>query len=415
MAAIPAGLRQLPHRMPVRVPAMFTGGLSRVSGLGTPLTGLGWMLAGVAAVTWYAGSRLGWHELMIVAAGSLLAVVVGLVATMRRPAVDASVSLTRERVVVGDTAVGRVATHNPRTRRASGVRLEVPVGRGRATFDSPALAGGESWDEPFTIPTEQRQVIDVGPAAAVTGDPLGVARRERRTGEATTLYVHPRTAPLPGVASGWLRDLEGRTTQDLSTSDVAFHTLREYAPGDDRRHVHWRSTAKLGKLMVRQFVDTRRSHLGVLLSADAAEWADQDEFEFAVEVAASLGRAVLQDGQEVSALVGGERLASNSTTRLLDDFAGVDPVDDGPGIDRVVRHASRHMTDASIVVLVVGRTMDRTHLRRMVNRFSLDTRCAVIVCDRDVSIRRARLGRLTMIDIADLTDLQRVLTRGIAA
>ena len=33
---------------------------------------------------------------------------------------------------------------------------------------------------------------------------------------------------------GFIRDIEGATTQDLSSADVSFHALREYVPGDDR-------------------------------------------------------------------------------------------------------------------------------------------------------------------------------------
>ena len=51
-------------------------------------------------------------------------------------------------------------------------------------------------------------------------------------------------------------------------SDLAFHALREYQPGDDRRYIHWRSSAKAGRLLVRQFLDTRRSHLSIVVDAD---------------------------------------------------------------------------------------------------------------------------------------------------
>ena len=112
------------------------------------------------------------------------------------------------------------------------------------------------------VPTDRRSVIPVGPPSAVRSDPLGLVRRD--VVEQTTWSCSCTRRSSPGLARpGLERDLEGQTTNDLSTSDVAFHTLRDYVPGDDRRHVHWRSTAKAGRLMVRQFVDTRRSHLAV--------------------------------------------------------------------------------------------------------------------------------------------------------
>ena len=76
-------------------------------------------------------------------------------------------------------------------------------------------------------------------------------------------FVHPRTIGVPSTSTGLIRDLEGTPTRDLTSSDVAFHALREYQPGDERRYIHWKSTAKTGTYMVRQFEQTRRSHLVV--------------------------------------------------------------------------------------------------------------------------------------------------------
>ena len=89
-------------------------------------------------------------------------------------------------------------------------------------------------------------VIPVGPATSVRGDPIGLIRRQVSWAEQTEVFVHPRTTRLEPFGSGLLRDLEGRTTEDVSMSDLAFHTLREYVPGDDRRYIHWRSSAKVG-------------------------------------------------------------------------------------------------------------------------------------------------------------------------
>ena len=79
-------------------------------------------------------------------------------------------------------------------------------------------------------------------------------------------------------------------TTDLSSADVSFHALRDYVPGDDRRHIHWKTTARTNKLMVRQFEETRRAHLAISLSINTEEYASEDEFELAISAAASIGR-----------------------------------------------------------------------------------------------------------------------------
>ncbi|NHA00101.1 DUF58 domain-containing protein [Nocardioides sp. W3-2-3] len=108
-------------------------------------------------------------------------------------------------------------------------------------------------------------MLDVGPVVAVRADPLGLLRREAHLSRMDRLYVHPRTLRVEGSAAGLVRDLEGRTVPKVSDNDVSFHALRGYVAGDDRRHIHWKSSAKTGTLMVRQFEETRRSHLLTLV------------------------------------------------------------------------------------------------------------------------------------------------------
>ena len=82
----------------------------------------------------------------------------------------------------------------------------------------------------------------------------------------------PRVTDLSVFAGGLTNDLDGATSQQLSMSDLAFHALREYVPGDDLRHVHWRSSAKAGELLVRQYHETRRGHVTVLLDGARASY-----------------------------------------------------------------------------------------------------------------------------------------------
>ena len=59
---------------------------------------------------------------------------------------------------------------------------------------------------------------------------------------------------LGTVLHGVLRDIEGAVTQDLSSSDVAFHALRDYVPGDDRRALGEHRVAAQRDLGLRELV-----------------------------------------------------------------------------------------------------------------------------------------------------------------
>src|SRR5690625_5413082 len=160
------------------------------------------------------------------------------------------------------------------------------------------LPAGESHEELFAVPTRRRAVLVVGPVRSVRDDPLSLMRRQVTGARPQELFGHPRTVRLDEAASGFLRDLEGTPSSDLSSSDIAFHALRDYAPGDDRRHVHWRTTARTGKLMVRQFEETRRSHVVVALDDLAEHYASDEEFELAVSAAASIAAQTLKRSEE---------------------------------------------------------------------------------------------------------------------
>lgn len=396
-----AGARALVGRVAAR-----SGPLRTLLG---PVTSLGWTLALIAAVSWYLGARLQWAELLILAGACLVALTVAVLLTIGRLAVDIEVRVDPPRLEVDQEAVGSVRATNPRSRPSLGTRLEIPVGGAVHPVDIGVLGAGASREELFLVPTHRRAIIPIGPARSVKGDPLGIARREVSSGEQVLLHVHPRTTLFPALTAGWMRDLEGQTTNDLSTSDVAFHTLREYQPGDDRRHIHWRTTARLGTMMVRQFVDTRRSHLGLVLSTDASDWAGDDEFELGVSVLGSLGRTALYGDQEVTTVSGSRPLASHTPDQLLDGLSGVEREPDGLALRDLVRRSLAFTRGVSVLTLVIGSTIDPRLVRAACGLYRADVEVLAVQCRLDVEASRRRIGNVSLIEVGRLQDLARVL------
>ena len=125
-------------------------------------------------------------------------------------------------------------------------------------------------------------------------------------------------AVVSTLGSGQVRDLEGMPSDRVSMSDLAFHALREYVPGDDLRHVHWRSSARAGELLVRQYHDTRRNHATVVLDADPAAYRSDEEYELGVSVAASLIMCAAREEYDVSLVCGREQLTALPAGAVLD-------------------------------------------------------------------------------------------------
>ena len=140
--------------------------------------------------------------------------------------------------------------------------------------------------------------------------------------------MHPVTARLAPTAAGLVRDLEGEITKTITNSDISFHALRAYEPGDALRNVHWRTSARTGQLMVRQFEETRRSQLADrAVDRRAPHYASDDEFELAVSVIASIGVQVIRDGTRAGHRRPSEcGLRTATPTALLDDTSRIEPV-----------------------------------------------------------------------------------------
>ena len=284
------------------------------------VTGVGWLALAGGLVVLLAGAVFGWVEAVAVGLVGVVAAVLAIIWTIGGANYAAALEVDSTRVRVGDHVLGRVTITNRGRRSLTGSLIELPVGRSVAALAVPAMGSGAQHEQIFGIPTKRRAVITLGPVRSVKSDPLGLIRRIREWSDSIEVYVHPRTVLVDADTSGLLRDVEGVVTQDLSSSDVAFHALRDYVPGDDRRSVHWRSTARLGRLIVRQFEETRKTHLLVILSLNSQEYATDEEFETAVSSAASLVLQAIRLGRDVSLFTQNGPLKRTSPVLLLDEM-----------------------------------------------------------------------------------------------
>jgi uncharacterized protein (DUF58 family) len=376
-----------------------------------PVSPLGWAVLVSAVVLGTAGWLLGWVELTVVGAALAAALLAAGVLTVGRSTYAVDLHLSDHRVTVGQRAVGRLEVRNTSRRRLLPARIELPVGRGAADFDLPSLGPGAAHEDLFAIPTTRRAVVPVGPVRSVRGDPLGLLRRRVRWTDAIDLYVHPELVSLGGAASGILKDLEGQATRVVSDSDMSFHALRDYVAGDDRRHIHWKSSAKMGDLMVRQFEDTRRTHTAIALSTSTDDYADADEFELGVSTAASIGVQALRDERELTVLAGTGRLRGETAARLLDAFSGLEAAPAGRGSAHLAQWIAREARDASVAVLVTGSVPDTAALRANAVHIPPGVRTIVLICEAGRAVEVASHGSLSLATVGSLPDLPRVLRR----
>jgi len=318
------------------------------------LTSRGALAGAVAALAYLLARLLHYPEFGVLAVAPVAALLVGLAWVVRQPRVTVERTLERSRVTRGETAVGQLTVGNPGRRALSATVGEDRCGDESVLVDLPRLAAGESIEMSYSLPTGRRAVLTVGPLAITRTDPFGLWRRSRHAGGTRRLWVHPVCHPLVFLAPGRLRSLDGPDQSALPHGTVTFHALREYVPGDDLRHVHWRSSARTGTVMVRELVDTSVARVTLVLDVAAAHYSAEG-FEEAVEVAASLAvaatrarmpvRLTVTSGQSVQG-----RGAPADGPAMLDLLAEVRPTAEGSLPDMATRLGGFPPGDVLLVV-----------------------------------------------------------------
>ncbi len=157
----------------------------------------------------------------------------------------------------------------------------------------PLLPGGETEVRAELTPL-RRGILHFNGVTLARPDPLGLFRSFARTPAAQTVLILPKRHPLPPIAlPGTMKYQEGGVALAANVGrSEEFVALRDYRHGDPLRHIHWRSWAKTGKPIVKEFEDEFFVRHALVL--DTFDDEPRGEIlEEAVAVAASFACAVL--------------------------------------------------------------------------------------------------------------------------
>lgn len=374
------------------------------------ITPWGWSLLAVVVGGLVLAGALGWAEGLVaaVAAAVLLLTAVPWIVGARWA--RARIGLSAERVPVGADALALIEVARP-TRSATPSQVDLDVGDDEVVLEIPPIEVGGKVVRSVPLDTSRRGLRTIGPATIMRTDPFGVLERRHRLTESRTLVVHPRVVRLPGGAGGIVRDLDGEAAAERTADDVSFHSLREYSPGDDRRLVHWRSSARHGTLLVRQFEPSRRADTLIVLSTDPSEY-DGDDFELALSLVGTLGLAAMADRRALRIVESphterGEAQAIDAATRdrLLDALAVIQPRQQ-LGIAAAAR-ASRRTAPGSLAWLITGSTVPPRTLRTAANGMPTGVVPVVVRAAVGALPSRAHLGDADVVTVGAVEDLSR--------
>ena len=269
-------------------------------------TPVGWKLLGVGVAAVVGGRAFAIGELHVIGLTAAAAVVIALAARLVHPSrlsIRRRVSSTM--VAVSDPLEVQLEVTNRARLPSPTVRIsETVTGEADVRGSVAALPGGAAATRSYRLQPARRGVLEIGPVRLTDVDGLGLARRRRIVDSRTRVVVHPPIEPLAPprlpVGGDLSLPIEFRR-RSLGLTSEEFDVLRPYAEGDDLRHIHWRSTARLDEFIVRRFQPSRPGRLTVVVDTrppgDLA--AVQD---LTTSVAASIACAVLRNGDEARIL-----------------------------------------------------------------------------------------------------------------
>jgi uncharacterized protein (DUF58 family) len=320
-------------------------------------------LAG-AAVLFALGQVAGYPVLLGLAAAAATAVLVALAVTGRRPQVEVTRRVYPDRVERGRPAFVELHVRNPHARRQPAFTATDRLGSRPLPMSVRSLAPGADVPYRNEVPTDRRGRHQVGPLTLDRTDALGLGQCRLSLSETATLWVYPRVHPVRVFAAGRPRHHhEGTATEAALRGSLDVREVREYVVGDEVRHLHWKATARTGRLMIRDYADPNQPQFTALLD----NRPETRGFEEAVELAASLlVAAVNADHQSRLVTPSGVDVAPGTANaaavrRLLDELCVLDRAGE-PGLPLVPPTLGRARGGSLVVISSAVAPTDRAAL-----------------------------------------------------
>lgn len=292
-------------------------------------TRFGWWVSALATLLFAVSVVLGYRELTVLACTGVVAVPLAMLAIPRRLHLDAVIRIRPLRLERGGSAELTIVFHTSGNHPVPAFSCRIPRCE---PVEVDGLAGGASGRLSVRLADLPRGTLAVGPVSVRWSDPFGLVERKTTVGDAAACVVHPKVVPLPVVRPDRRSAQDGSSGRQSAEGSASFQTIRPYSVGDDPRHIHWWSTARIGSLQVRRYHDVPIRTTTLILDTRRSSYPDQAVFEDAVDVAASV-------------LVAAARLRQ---PLRLHGTGGLRPVSGGDG-----RHDRNRVLDAlSAAVLV---------------------------------------------------------------
>jgi len=265
------------------------------------------------------------------------------------------------------------------------------VPRDAAPAPLPRLEPGERQELRLSFTPRRRGRIELAGLTVGRTDPLGLVRGLARVPLHARVIALPRRYRLPEVAlPGNRKYQQGGVSLAASVGDSEeFLALRDYRPGDPLHRLHWKSFARLGKPVVKEYQDEFFERHALVLDTGSVRGEDA-AFEDAVAIAASFVYTIdtheclldlLFVGGEVRAYTAGRgQMQSEHMLEVLAALGPSAPAEFG-GLARAV--LARRSSLSSVILILLAWDDERSRLLASLRGAGAEVRALLVCAERD--------------------------------
>lgn len=286
--------------------------------------------------------------------------------------VTGSVTVDRRSLEVGDEIPVKLRLENESLLPVSWVEVEDDTPAHLLASDRPRLGTTLPWVGTcivhLTLTARRRGKCRVGPFRVRIRDWLGLFVREVVVASKAPVTIYPRVHPIDELPVPLAQPFGPVRTQERAFEDPSNPAdIRRYVPGDNPRHIHWRTSARMGTLMVRQHELNATTQLILFpdfnreANVDACEAGGGSTADTAAEIAASLAALGVRRRMETGLFCVGQTRFAVSPGKgervfleIMEALAQVDAAGDVL-LEQVLQAEAGHLGERATLVAITPR------------------------------------------------------------
>jgi uncharacterized protein (DUF58 family) len=240
------------------------------------------------------------------------------------------------------------------------------------------------------VPLSRRGHFRIEPLHIRTGDPFGFFEAAATVGQGVSVVVYPRLEPIPSwrLPSAILEGSHASPVRTLQTTPLAT-SVRPYAPGDSMNRIHWKTTARIGELQVKEFDLEQTADAWIVLDLQrgiGSGRGDESTTEAAIRVAAAISDKAISENRAVGLTVNAGRTAflpadrgGRQHQKIMQLLAAVEADGAAPLVETLISTVGRLRRGMTAVVITPS--LDPSWVRPLANLRTRGVACVAITFD----------------------------------